>query len=203
MTFGQLPQPVRLALAGALLRWFCLLTQPGRRRPGVAAVRHHGSLPGHRDPGLTRVAVGDSRIAAVVPIGNSQIVINGKGPGHTSIFVWEEGRRLTYEVTVTEQSLDDIARMLRTAIDLPNVQVISFGKTIVLCAAPSRTASSSSGSTRSWAASTASSPKARPPGRHPRQRGHGGTARWARCSKRSPRSPAPATSGSTPTARAT
>src|SRR5579863_5593211 len=57
--------------------------------------------------GLTRVAVGDGRVAGVVPIGTSQVVVNGKAPGHTTVFVWAGGRRVTYEVTVTEEQLDD------------------------------------------------------------------------------------------------
>ena len=83
-------------------------------------------------PGLSRVAVGDSRIAGVLPIGTSQLVINGKAPGHTTIFVWEGGRRSAYEVTVTEQTMDDLAQMIRTSIDLPNVQVLSFRQSVVV-----------------------------------------------------------------------
>jgi Flp pilus assembly secretin CpaC len=132
VTFGQLPSPVRLALAG-LCGLFCLLASSPA---GADEVSLLSVTTGHslviETPGLTRVAVGDGRIASVVPVGNSQIVVNGKGPGHTSIFVWEEGRRLTYEVTVTEQAIDDVARMLRTAIDMPDVQVISFGHSIIL-----------------------------------------------------------------------
>jgi Flp pilus assembly secretin CpaC len=82
--------------------------------------------------GLSRVAVGDGRIAGVVPIGTSQIVVNGKAPGHTTVMVWSGGHRSTYEVTVTEQALDDIARMLREAIAEPDVQVISFNTSIVV-----------------------------------------------------------------------
>jgi len=83
-------------------------------------------------PGLARVAVGDGRIAGVVPIGTSQLVINGKAPGHTTVFVWEAGRRATYEVTVTEQEVDQIAQMLRTSIDEPRVQVVSFNRSVVV-----------------------------------------------------------------------
>jgi len=83
-------------------------------------------------PGLTRVAVGDGRIAGVVPIGSSQLVINGKAPGHTTVFIWESGRRVSYEVTVTEQQVDQIAQMLRTSIDEPNVQVVSFNSSVVV-----------------------------------------------------------------------
>ena len=64
--------------------------------------------------GLTRVAVGDGRIAGVVPVGTSQVVVNGKAAGHTTIFIWADGQRQTYEITVTEQQLDDVAQMLRT-----------------------------------------------------------------------------------------
>ncbi|MGZ3542768.1 MAG: type II and III secretion system protein family protein [Vulcanimicrobiaceae bacterium] len=82
--------------------------------------------------GLTRVAVGDGRIAGVVPVGTSQVVVNGKSPGHTTIFIWANGHRQTYELTVTEQQLDDLAQMLRTSITEPNVQVVSFDHSIVV-----------------------------------------------------------------------
>jgi pilus assembly protein CpaC len=81
---------------------------------------------------LTRVAVGDGRIAGVLPIGTSQLVVNGKAPGNTTIFVWEGGRRVTYEITVTEQNMDDLAQMLRTSLNLPGVQVMSFRNSVVV-----------------------------------------------------------------------
>jgi Flp pilus assembly secretin CpaC len=82
--------------------------------------------------GLSRVAVGDGRIAGVVPIGTSQVVINGKSSGHTTIFIWSRAGRQTYEVTVTEQAFDDIAKLLRTAINEPDVQVVAFGTNMVV-----------------------------------------------------------------------
>ncbi len=82
--------------------------------------------------GLTRVAVGDGRIAGVVPVGTSQVVVNGKAPGHTTVFIWANGRREAYEVTVTAQELDDVAQMLRSAISAPTVQVVSFDHSIVV-----------------------------------------------------------------------
>ncbi|GAC1533685.1 MAG: hypothetical protein NVS2B17_01690 [Candidatus Velthaea sp.] len=83
-------------------------------------------------PGLTRVGVGDGRIAGVVPIANSEVLINGKAPGRTTVFIWRGSVRATYEVTVTEQNLDDLASMLRASISNPGVQVVSFDKSIVL-----------------------------------------------------------------------
>jgi Flp pilus assembly secretin CpaC len=83
-------------------------------------------------PGLTRVAIGDSRIAGVVPIGTSQVVINGKTSGHTTVFIWSGNRRQSYEVTVTEQGFDDIAKLLRSAINEPDVQVIAFNVNLIV-----------------------------------------------------------------------
>src|SRR5579884_2011659 len=85
-----------------------------------------------RTPGLSRVAVGDGRIAGVLPIGTSQLVVNGKAPGRTTVFVWLGGHREAYEVTVTEQSMDDLAQMLRSSIDQPSVQVVSFRDSVVV-----------------------------------------------------------------------
>ncbi|MBV9270170.1 MAG: pilus assembly protein N-terminal domain-containing protein [Candidatus Eremiobacteraeota bacterium] len=82
-------------------------------------------------PNVERIAVGDTHIAGVVPVGN-EIVINGKDPGHTTVFIWAGGRRISYIVTVTEQDLDQVASMLRAAITDPNVQVVSFGRSVVV-----------------------------------------------------------------------
>lgn len=82
--------------------------------------------------GLTRVAVGDGRIAGVLPIGTTQIVVNAKAPGHTTVLIWAGGQRSIYEVTVTDQTVDDIAQVLRTAINEPDVSVISVNRNVIL-----------------------------------------------------------------------
>jgi len=82
--------------------------------------------------GLTRVATGDGKIAGVVPVGTSQVIVNGKDPGHTTVVVWAAGRREIYEVTVTYQYLDDIAQMLRTSLQMKGVEVVTFDHSIVV-----------------------------------------------------------------------
>jgi pilus assembly protein CpaC len=82
--------------------------------------------------GLSRVAVGDGRIAGVVPIGTSQLVINGKSAGKTTILIWTATGRRVYDVIVTEQNVDSIAKMLRAAINEPGVQIVGFGKSVVV-----------------------------------------------------------------------
>lgn len=83
-------------------------------------------------PGLDRVEVGDGRIAGVVPIGTSQIVVTGKAPGHTTVVVWTAGGRSSYEITVTEAQLDDLAEILRATINQPNIEVLSFNHSIIV-----------------------------------------------------------------------
>jgi pilus assembly protein CpaC len=83
-------------------------------------------------PGITRIAVGDGRVLGAVPLGGSQIVINGKAPGQTTVIVWASGHRYTYEVTVSDQMTDDLAQMLRSTIEDPNVEVESFNRSVVV-----------------------------------------------------------------------
>jgi len=121
-------------LLGAALA--AVIAQPAAAR-AAEAVSLLSVQSGHsvmiQTHGLTRVAVGDGRIAGVLPIGTTQLVVNGKAPGNTTIFVWESGQRVTFEITVTEQNMDDLAQMLRTSIiDEPGVQVVSFRNSVVV-----------------------------------------------------------------------
>src|SRR5579864_8612407 len=128
---------MRTRTVGLILCWaFAAILALGAPVRAAESISMLSVQSGHsvviQTPGLSRVAVGDSRIAGVLPIGTVQLVINGKAPGNTTVFVWEHGQRATYEVTVTEQNMDDLAQMLRTSIDLPNVQVVSFRNSVVV-----------------------------------------------------------------------
>jgi Flp pilus assembly secretin CpaC len=83
-------------------------------------------------PGLTRIAVGDERIAGVVAIGRSQVVINGKAPGRTTVFIWSDEGRASYEVAVQGQGLDDMVPIIRVALAEPDVQVRNIGRAIIV-----------------------------------------------------------------------
>jgi Flp pilus assembly secretin CpaC len=83
-------------------------------------------------PRLTRVAVGDGKIAGVLPVGNTEIVINGRAAGRTTLLVWAGGGRRTYDVTVTEQSLDSLKSMLQGAVTDPGVHVDAYDRSVVL-----------------------------------------------------------------------
>ncbi|MDQ6942278.1 MAG: pilus assembly protein N-terminal domain-containing protein [Candidatus Eremiobacteraeota bacterium] len=83
-------------------------------------------------PRLTRVAVGDGKIAGVLAVGNSEIVINGRSAGRTTLLVWMNGSRRTFDVTVTEQSLTSLRAMLQGAIPDRDVHVDAYDHSIVI-----------------------------------------------------------------------
>ena len=83
-------------------------------------------------PGLERVAVGDGKIAGVVPAGANEVVVNGKTVGSTTLFVWSGTGRHDYVVTVTDQALDYLRRMIASAITIPGVHVDAFANSIVV-----------------------------------------------------------------------
>jgi pilus assembly protein CpaC len=83
-------------------------------------------------PGLTRVAVGDGKIAGVVPVGTTEIVVNGKAAGRTTLIAWTTAGRRDFVVRVTEQALDDLRRMLQSAITIPGVRVDEFANSVVV-----------------------------------------------------------------------
>ncbi len=83
-------------------------------------------------PHLTRVAVGDGKIAGVMAVGNSEIVISGRSVGRTTLLVWTSAGRRAYDVTISEQSLDGLRAMMRRAIADPNVHVDLANRSIVV-----------------------------------------------------------------------
>jgi pilus assembly protein CpaC len=85
-----------------------------------------------KTPGLTRVAVGDGKIAGVVPIADGEIVLNGKAAGRTSVLVWTANGRRAYDVTVRAQSLDTLCSMLRNAIADDDVHVDALDNSLVI-----------------------------------------------------------------------
>jgi pilus assembly protein CpaC len=100
--------------------------------PATSILVRTGQSMVMQTPGLLRVAVGDEKIAGIVPIGTSEIVVNGKTSGQTTLFVWSKTGRQDYTVTVTEQGLDELRRMIATAITIPGVRVEEFASSIVL-----------------------------------------------------------------------
>ena len=83
-------------------------------------------------PNVRRIAVGDARIAGVVPVGGEQVLISGKNPGRTTVIVWTGNTRHLYDVTVVDQNVDRVASMIRGSITEPGVTVATLRNTIVV-----------------------------------------------------------------------
>ena len=83
-------------------------------------------------PRLTRVAVGDGKIAGVLAVGNAEIVISGRAAGRTTLLVWTGLGRRTYDVTVTEQSVESLRQMVQGSITEPGVRVDAVDRSIVV-----------------------------------------------------------------------
>jgi pilus assembly protein CpaC len=84
------------------------------------------------EPGLRRVAIGNGKIAGVVAIKNSDLILNGKSAGQTTLLVWNKFGRRAYEVDVSEQTLDDVSAMLTSAIADSNLRVTTVNHSIVV-----------------------------------------------------------------------
>jgi Flp pilus assembly secretin CpaC len=83
-------------------------------------------------PQLSRVAIGDGKIAGVVPVGNSEIVVSGRAAGRTTLLVWTASGRRTYDLTVTEQSLESLRLMMQGAIADPDIRVDQFDRSLLI-----------------------------------------------------------------------
>ncbi|MDP9024216.1 MAG: pilus assembly protein N-terminal domain-containing protein [Candidatus Eremiobacteraeota bacterium] len=83
-------------------------------------------------PGLSRVAVGNSAIAGVVPVGTSEVVVNAKDNGRTTVVIWEGGYQVSYTVVVTDFGLDDIAAMIKASVSDPNVHFVNFQHALIV-----------------------------------------------------------------------
>jgi Flp pilus assembly secretin CpaC len=113
-----------IAVAAAPLSAFAEASIPMTMRTGQSLIV--------ATPQLSRVAIGDGRIAGVTPVGNSEIVVSGRTAGRTSLLVWTGAGRRTYEVTVTEQSLGNLRQMLQGAIADPDIHVNEFDRSLVI-----------------------------------------------------------------------
>jgi pilus assembly protein CpaC len=83
-------------------------------------------------PHLTRVAVGDGKVAGVLAVGNTEIVVSGRAAGRTTLLVWTGAGRRAYDVTVTEQSLESLRTMIERAIADPTLRVEQIDRSVVI-----------------------------------------------------------------------
>jgi pilus assembly protein CpaC len=83
---------------------------------------------------IRQIAIGDPSILGALPLaGKTEILINAKQPGSTTLFVWTSGgAERAYQITVTASDLDLLVAMLRSTLNRPDVTVETFGHSVVL-----------------------------------------------------------------------
>jgi Flp pilus assembly secretin CpaC len=99
---------------------------PMTMRTGTSRVLHFQNIK--------QIAIGDATILGALPLpGKSEILVNAKRPGRTTLFVWTaNGAEHDYSVTVTASELDMLSAMLRSTIARNDVSIETFGHSIVL-----------------------------------------------------------------------
>lgn len=80
---------------------------------------------------VSRVAVGDESVIDVVALSPTQVLVNAKGKGLTTLHVWENGIQEQYSVRVYADD-GTLTAELTELIDLPQVQVQFIEDTLIL-----------------------------------------------------------------------
>jgi Flp pilus assembly secretin CpaC len=79
--------------------------------------------------GLVRVAVSDPRVLSVVPVSSRELLIIGRAPGRTTMYVWESRGRLqayNIEVAPAEGRAVKLQQLLNTLIPAAHVTVVDI-----------------------------------------------------------------------------
>lgn len=84
------------------------------------------------EPGVSRVAVGDRDIVSIRAVGDSQLLVTGRSPGHTTAILWVRGHRNVIQIDVSEDAADRLASMVKSSIPFSGVSVQAFDHALVV-----------------------------------------------------------------------
>jgi pilus assembly protein CpaC len=86
------------------------------------------------DRDIQRVAIAEPKIADAVVVSPREVMVNAKGPGHTTLVIWEaDADPVRYEIEVTRDNSDwEAFRKTIESSDGGHVTVSGSGETIVL-----------------------------------------------------------------------
>ncbi len=112
---------------------FLAFTTPALARP-LSLVVGRGELMQYTNE-VKQVAASEPKIADVVVISPHEVMINAKGPGRTTVLVWESGAapvRYDVDVLADNYEFDEFRSMLKREIPGTNIEVTGKGETLVL-----------------------------------------------------------------------
>jgi len=121
----------RILVAAGLLAVFATISPASAQSARFISVQTGHSIV-LEEQAVVRVAVGDSAIISIRPIGDTQLLVTGRAPGHTTAIVWTKTSHSEYQIEVTEDTADRLAAMVQSAIPYPGVVVRAFDRAIVV-----------------------------------------------------------------------
>ena len=121
----------RILVAAGLLAVFGTLSPAGAQTARSITVQTGHTLV-IDERAVERVAVGDRTIVSIRAIGEAQLLVTGRAPGHTTAIVWTKTRRSEYQIEVSEDTAERLAAMVQSAIPYPSVVVRAFDRAIVV-----------------------------------------------------------------------
>ena len=124
-----------LAWVVALMAGFPALGQAQRvvtQAERVVSVSKGGSALLVNPVPISRFSVGDPAIAEVTVVSPTEVILNGKGLGNTTLFVWDNTSQVrVYSVEVTADA-PGLERFLRSLMPEEEIQVAASGNTVTL-----------------------------------------------------------------------
>src|SRR3954452_890330 len=123
----------RVLFAMVILSGMAMHSQPSRPRE-MSLTAGKGELLQFPQE-VQRVVVSEPKIADALVVSPHEVMINAKGPGKTTIMIWEAGAApARYDVNVSADVSDwnDFKRHLRDSTPDSNVEATGTGDTIVL-----------------------------------------------------------------------
>jgi pilus assembly protein CpaC len=128
---------ILLALAPApavAQSWSAWIGNAARVEPAPASlllVRGTSDVVDHGAP-LERVSIADPEIADAVVVSATEVVINGKKPGQTTLFLWDrEGGRARFQIFVTVDA-PAVQEQIRLLLPETAIRATASGNTIIL-----------------------------------------------------------------------
>lgn len=121
---------VRHLLAVALIVWTVPVAAAGAQSIVVGV----GSSRIITGSGIKQVAVSDPAVVDVQPVTSSEVLMIGKAPGLTQVFVWDRSGRREYEVTVTsaKAGVESFAKAIQAEIAIAGVTAQVAGDKVLL-----------------------------------------------------------------------
>lgn len=109
-------------------------SKPARKAPVVRSETFRvGQAQVFDFDGMTTTAVGDPTVADIVPISTRRLLVSAKGPGQTTVYVFDRRGKNTLDLTVTPATKQEMsADLIQSQIGVPTVTARLVSDTVFL-----------------------------------------------------------------------